>query len=186
MNSGKGNIVLLTVIAVATLLVAVVGATFAYFGALTGSVSPSTIEVTSGTLSVEYNDNSLMVNNGANLGDVLFVKEFAITGTVTGSTNLNYEAMMSIRDNTYTDGALVYTITSVNESNNGSTMSATSVPVAIPSGASNISLGSGVFAGPTTTGSVHKYVLTVTFANDDVNNVGKTFDGSVKVSQTKK
>lgn len=186
MNSGKGNMVLLTVIAVATLLVAVVGATFAYFGALTGSVSPNTIEVTSGTLSVEYKDNSDMVNNGANPGDVLFVKEFELTGTITGSTNLNYEAVINVRNNTYTDGALVYTLTSINDSNNGSTIASSTVPVAIPTGASNISLGSGVFAGPTTAGSVHKYVLVVTFANDHANNYGKVFDASIKVAQSKK
>ena len=33
MNNGKGNMILLTIIAVATLLVAVIGATFAYISA---------------------------------------------------------------------------------------------------------------------------------------------------------
>ena len=49
----------------------------------------------------------------------------------------------NVRNNTYTDGALVYTITSTNTSNNGSTIQTTSVPVAIPTGTSTISLGSG-------------------------------------------
>ena len=58
MNNGKGNMILLTVIAVATLLVAVVGATFAYFGATMNNESETPIEVTSGTLSVEYDGDS--------------------------------------------------------------------------------------------------------------------------------
>jgi predicted ribosomally synthesized peptide with SipW-like signal peptide len=186
MNSGKGNMILLTIISVSTLLVAVVGATFAYFSATMGSVSPNTIEVTSGSLSTQFNESSKMDNYGANLGDVLFTKTFTVTGVVTGSTNLNYEALINVTNNTYTDGALVYTITSTNTSNNGSTIQATSVPVAIPSGASTITLGNGLFAGPTTTGSTHEYTLTITFANDAENNVGKVFEAEMKVSQTTK
>ena len=41
----KKNTVLLTVIAIATLLVAVVGATFAYFGASTTNTASSTVKV---------------------------------------------------------------------------------------------------------------------------------------------
>lgn len=49
------NTLLLTVIAVATLLVAIVGATFAYFTAqITGGESGSTIEVNSATLTITY------------------------------------------------------------------------------------------------------------------------------------
>ncbi len=184
MNSGKGNMILLTVIAVATLLVAVVGATFAYFSATMGSVSPKTIEVTSGTLSTQFSGTSSILNNGANVGDVLYSTKITVTGVVTGSTNLNYEGILNVRNNTYTDGALVYTITSNNTSNNGSTIQTSTVPVAIPTGASTISLGNGLFAGPTTTGSVHEYTLTITFANDAENNIGKTFDAGVNVAQS--
>lgn len=190
MNSGKGSIILLTVIAVATLLVAVVGATFAYFGAtMNGSESKTTIEVTSGTLSVEYDSNSRIKASNLNPGDVVAKKTFTVTGVVTGSTNLNYEALLAIKNNTYTDGALIYTITSKNVSNNGSTITATSKPVAIPTGASTIDLGKGLFAGPIAAGATHQYTVTITFANtglDQSADLGKVVEGALQVSQSKK
>ena len=183
MTSGRGSTILLTIIAVATLLVAVVGATFAYFGAtMRGDNTPKTIEVTNGTLLVEYNNSSIKASN-LNPGDVVVDKNFTVTGVITGSTNLNYEANLIINDNTYSDGALVYTLTSINKSNNGSTIVATSEPVAIPSGKSTIALGKGVFAGPTTNGSTHSYILNITFKNTGE---GKSFDAQLSVSQQKK
>ena len=93
MNNGKGNMILLTVIAVATLLVAVVGATFAYFGATMNNESETPIEVTSGTLSVEYDGDSKINLQSlmSNTETVVATKTFNITGVVTGSNNLNYE-----------------------------------------------------------------------------------------------
>lgn len=187
MNSGKGNMVLLTVIAIATLLVAVVGATFAYFSAtMNGSESSTTIEVTSGTLSTEYNGDSKINAAYINPGDVIATKEFTTIGVVTGSTNLNYEATLVVTNNTYAEGELVYTITSYNESNNGSTIASTSQPVAIPTGISTISLGTGVFAGPIPAGSTHKYTVTVSRAVQADDNVDKTFSGHLSVIQSKK
>lgn len=189
MNGGKGSTILLTIIAVATLLVAVVGATFAYFGAMmNGSEAPTTIEVTSGTLAIEYEGNSIISGGNLNPGDTLINKNFMVTGVVTGSSNLNYESSLVIKNNTFADGALVYTITSTNESNNGSTMVATTEPVGIPNGTSTIVLGNGSFAGPTTTGSSHKYVINITLSPnaDPQANLGKEFSGQLSTSQSKK
>lgn len=190
MNSGKSSMVLLTVIAVATLLVAVVGATFAYFSAtMNGRESATTIEVTSGTLSVEYDGNSKISASNLNPGAVVANKNFTVTGFVTGSTNLNYEAKLIVNNNTFSNGALVYTITSTNVSNNGSTITTTSEPVAIPSGKTTILLGKGLFAGPTTTGSTHSYKVNITFVNkgtDQSADLGKTFDAQFSVGQTTK
>lgn len=187
MNSGKGSIILLTVIAVATLLVAVVGATFAYFGAMiNGRESQKTIEVTSGTLSTEYDTNRKISVSNLNPGDVVATKTITVRGVITGSENLKYGANLVVTNNTYSNGALVYTITSKNVSNNGSTISATSKPVAIPTGASTIELGTGSFAGPTTTGSNHEYVITITFVNtgaDQTADLGKTFAAELQVAQ---
>ena len=58
-NNNKGNMILLTIISVATLLVAVIGATFAYFNiSINSKDSDTTIEVTNGTISIEYADNA--------------------------------------------------------------------------------------------------------------------------------
>ena len=190
MNSGKGSIVLLTVIAVATLLVAVVGATFAYFSAtMNGSESPTTIEVTSGTLAVEYDGNSKLNASNLEPGAIVATKTFTVTGFVTGSSNLNYEANLIVNNNNYSDGALVYSITSKNTSNNGTIIASTTEEVAIPTGKSTIMLGKGLFAGPTTTGSKHTYTLTVKFKNtgaDQSADLGKTFDAYLSVGQSTK
>lgn len=190
MNGGKGSTILLTIIAVATLLVAVVGATFAYFGATMNSGDANTtIEVTSGTLSIEYDGNSTLTGGNVNPGEQIASKNFSVTGVVTGSNNLNYEANLVVKNNTYSEGALVYTITSNNTSNNGSTIAATSEPVAIPTGTSTISLGTGLFAGPTSTGSTHSYTITIEFVNtggDQSADLGKAFEAQLSVTQTKK
>lgn len=186
MNNGKGNIVLLTIIAVATLLVAVTGATFAYFGAtMNGNSSETPIEVTSGTMSVEYDGNRQMNVQGAmaNVGDTLLTKSFDITGVVTGSNNLNYTANLVITNNTYLDGELSYTITSTNIDNNGSTFISTSEPVSLPTGTNTIQLGKGNFAGPIINGGKHNYVINIITNTED--NSTKVFESHLEVSQTK-
>lgn len=189
MNNGKGNMILLTIICVATLLVAVVGATFAYFNiAMKEDKTSKTIEVTGGTLSTEYNGDAKLSGANLNPGDVLGEKAFTITGVVTGSSNLNYEADLVITNNTYSDDALVYTLVSTNTSNNGVVMTSTSEPVAIKSGASTIVLGTGTFAGPTATGATHTYTVKIEFANtgaDQSVDLNKSFDATVVVGQKK-
>ena len=191
MNSEKGSVILLMIISVATLLVAVAGATFAYFGIKVGNESEKIIEATSGTLSVEYDTNSKINAANLNPGDIVATKTFTVTGVITGSEHLNYEATLHVKNNTYTDGALVYTLTSKNVGNNGQTFKATTKPVAIKSGASTIDLSvtPAKFAGPTPTGSTHEYTLTITYVNtgeDQSINAGKIFSGQLQVKQTTK
>lgn len=188
MNNGKGSIILLTIIAVCTLLVAVVGATFAYFSVtMTNGESGTTIEVTSGTLSIEYDGDSKMNASNLNPGDVV-TKNITVSGNVTGSTNLYYLTDLEIKNNTYRDGALVYTITSTNTSNNGTTITSTTEPIAIPSGTSTLKLGEGSFAGPTTGSLSHDYVVTISLVNtgeDQSADLNQTFEANFKLSDKK-
>ena len=50
MNEGKGNVVLLTIIAIATLLISVVGATFAYFTAVFWGDDIPELKIISGSI----------------------------------------------------------------------------------------------------------------------------------------
>lgn len=185
MNNGKGNMILLTVIAVATLLVAVVGATFAYFGATMNNESETPIEVTSGTLSVEYDGDSKINLQSlmSNTETVVATKTFNITGVVTGSNNLNYESSLVVTNNTFGDGELKYTITSTNVTDNGTTFTSTTEPVAIPTGANTIILGKGLFAGPIVTGATHTYTINIITNSIDATN--KVFESHLSTSQTK-
>lgn len=186
MNNGKGNMILLTIIAVATLLVAVIGATFAYFSAtMNGNQSETPIEVTSGTLSIEYDgDSKINIQSPvANPLDTLSSKTFNVTGVVTGSNNLNYDASLVITNNSFGDGELKYTITSTNVSDNGTTFTSTSEPIDIPAGTNTIALGKGVFAGPVLNGAFHNYVLSIITSTGDLAN--KNFEAHLNVTQTK-
>ena len=58
MENNKQNSVLLIIIAVATLLVAVVGATFAYFTASNPSGSTAEVKTTSGKMEIEFADGT--------------------------------------------------------------------------------------------------------------------------------
>ena len=61
MKEGKGNRILLTIVAIATLLVAVVGATFAYFTAvLSGQESATTVKVISGSIGTVIDGGSVI------------------------------------------------------------------------------------------------------------------------------
>lgn len=187
MRNEKGNIVLLTIISVATLLVAVAGATFAYFSAtLPGTESPTTIEVTGGTVFVECSGSSTIsaattVEANASVGK----RTLTVNGNVTGSTNLNYDAKLIVKNNTFADGELVYIITSTNTSNNGSTITSTSEPIAIPSGESTINLGSGKFAGPVPSGATHTYSIEIKYVNEEgIESTGKTFTAQISVAKT--
>lgn len=65
MSEGKNNTVMLTIIGIATLLIAVVGATFAYFSAqLTGTDNEKEYTVRSATVGTEFNGGADITATG--------------------------------------------------------------------------------------------------------------------------
>lgn len=99
-DKNKQNTLLLTVIAVATLLVAVIGATFAYFTAQTsGTESASTVILTAARLEITYEDNTNSVVTANDkiepTTSALITKNFKLTPTTntTGSGNVASPAM---------------------------------------------------------------------------------------------
>lgn len=85
MENNKQNSVLLIIIAVATLLVAVVGATFAYFTASNPSGSTAEVKTTSGKMEITFADGTDAVAAAKQTGfepsnTVLVDKTFTITG----------------------------------------------------------------------------------------------------------
>lgn len=186
MNSEKGNVILLTIIGVATLLVAVAGTTFSYFNATLNGVEPSTtIEVTSGTLKIDYADNSKINAGVVEPGATVATKTFYVDGIITGSSNLSYEAVLNIKNNTYPEGTLVYTITSKNDSKNGTNIASSNKEVVIPNGANKVVLGKGSFAGPVSTGARHTYTLTVKYIGTETLEQGN-IEGTLALEQTTK
>ena len=85
MENNKQNSVLLIIIAVATLLVAVVGATFAYFTASNPSGSTAEVKTTSGKMEITFADGTDAIKAEKQTGfepsnTVLVDKTFTITG----------------------------------------------------------------------------------------------------------
>lgn len=85
MESNKQNNVLLIIIAVATLLVAVVGATFAYFTANNPTGSTAEVRTTSGKMLITFADGTDAIDASKQTGfqpsnAELVKKEFTITG----------------------------------------------------------------------------------------------------------
>ena len=117
-NNNKTNTLLLTVIAIATLMVAVIGATFAYFTANTsGSETISTIQMTGGRLTISYADNSASLSYNQTNGSVepqeaaVIQKAFVLTGTNTTDLTMPYEVNMHVVNNEFSNNALTYVLT---------------------------------------------------------------------------
>ena len=96
MENNKQNSVLLIIIAVATLLVAVVGATFAYFTANNPNGSTAEVKTTSGKMEITFADGKDTIEASKQTGfqpsnAELVKKEFTITGDnfTTAAPNTN-------------------------------------------------------------------------------------------------
>ena len=89
MNENRQNTALLTVIAVATLLVAVVGAIFAYFTTTSNTGSTSTITATTGTMAITFGDGTDTLQTATEAfqpSDAYIIeKTFTIKGTNTAT-----------------------------------------------------------------------------------------------------
>lgn len=116
-NGGKSSTILLTVIGIATLLVVVVGATFAYFAAqvngndtstsvlITASSQGTTIQFTGGE---ENNLSGIYPREDAWLIKDVQIQNSAVSGSASTAT---YTFGLEVTQNTYTPGDLQYTFT---------------------------------------------------------------------------
>lgn len=118
MKEGRNNTILLTVIGIATLLVAVAGATFAYFTAQTRyNDQSSTLIIKSGdSTSLALTGSYVKLENIYPKADawdtkVISFKNDTKTG-VTMSNDVNYTLYMNVQ-NGFSSGALKYTFTQV-------------------------------------------------------------------------
>ena len=125
-NNHKTNTVLLTVIGIATLLIAVIGATFAYFTAqISGNETVPTIQVGAGTLMIEYEGGTPQLHPAgateivpqettpvtAPFGAPIITKEFSLTGNNSTDSVMPYTLAMVVNNNTFRTGSLKYTLT---------------------------------------------------------------------------
>ncbi len=188
-NQKKGNTVLLTVIAIATLLVAVVGATFAYFTAtVTGNDQASSVIVKTanlGTITFTDGDEIKLENAlpGANKSKTFTIEAKEATIPIKYGIKLNIQTNNFV-DTTEKGGSdLVY---SLSGQVTGSTSSSGHAVQTVDEGAISQNSGS-IFAGSGTlgVGEKHTYTFTIKFkeTNSDQNsNQNKTFIGALEVT----
>lgn len=178
----KGNTVLLTVIAVATLLVAVVGATFAYFTAsVTGNENASSVVVKTAQIgTITYTNGNEVKLDNAYPGATSETKTFTVAADASATANVNYSLNWTNVTNQFVNKEdLVYTLTGTNSDTANTTALVTKTNEVAPSG--NTLIGSSVLK----PGETHTYSLTVNFketGSDQNANQGKAFTGKIEVS----
>lgn len=211
-DNSKTNTLLLTVIGVATLLVAVIGATFAYFTAqVGGGESSTTVKMNAGVLKINFtNGNTVDATEGfeptkpavecekkegayycdqAQYSPVA-TKKFTLTGTNTtlASDNMKmpYTIKLVVTKNEFSTGAIKYTLVGTKTGGNAAEGELVQIPnwVDVATGAADAAvLGSGYFLPGTDT--VHSYDLNIYFPDNHVNqdvNKNKVFGAKVEIS----
>ena len=210
-DNSKTNTLLLTVIGVATLLVAVIGATFAYFTAeVGGGESSTTVKMNAGVLKINFtNGNTVHTTEGfeptkaavecekkecayycdqAQYSPVA-TKKFTLTGTNTtlASDNMKmpYTIKLVVTKNEFSTGAIKYTLVGEKRGGNAAAGELVQIPdwVDVATGAADAAvLGSGYFLPGTET--IHKYKLDIYFPDNHVNqdiDKNKVFGARVEI-----
>ena len=125
MDNNKGQTIFLSVIGIATLLVAIVGATFAWFSiSLSGNENASSIVVTTAKLgSVEYTDGAAITLTNIKPTTEATTKTFTVANTDSAATEtIEYKIGLVIDTNTLTaaaDGAFTHELTGVSDKESG-------------------------------------------------------------------
>ncbi len=181
MDEVKSQTIFLSIIGIATLLVAIIGATFAWFSiTVSGNENPSDIVITSGTLGqVSFVDGTNIDIRNIMPGTYTN-KTFTISQTDPEATGkISYNIVLNVRSNTLTPNAnnqFVHSLKSSGNSNGGTlaTLDATVVPT------QSMVIGSGVIEGY----EVHTYQYTIGLNNIDANQnqaQGREFSGYLSV-----
>lgn len=204
MSEGKNNTVMLTIIGIATLLIAVVGATFAYFSAtLTGISDEKEYTVRSATVGTQFNGGDQIAAAGIYPKEEAWgTKTFSIKTTSTKGVSTKYKITLVIDDNdttadaTISDGAghvkrfeanaLSYTLTATeaNAATKGTMPTATETQIADPS--KDIVFGEATIYGNDAVEVTQTYTLSMFFKDtgtDQNANQGAQFKAHISISE---
>lgn len=166
------------------IVIFLISTTYAFFSAIiTGNESVSTIVATGGIMEVAYDNLSgtIEVFDIYPKSDAWVTKNFTITGTNTTDAQMFYKLGLKVDANTFSSGALTYSLTSTNTSNKGEVIaSKTNEPINM----NEITFGTGAFS----TGSemIHTYTFELFFKDIGENqNIDQdaTFAAHITVSE---
>ncbi len=175
----KRNTVFLTIIAVATLLVAVIGATFAYFSVqITGNDTATSTIIKTANIKITYNAGDSI--SGENI-EPNWSDDLTFTVANEGDRQLSYYIKWNDVTNTFDadyPGELTYTVACQAGLTCGKTLTSTEAPTAdgyIDYAAGAINIAAGV---------THSYVIHMAFAetgSEQNYNQGKSFTGAINI-----
>ncbi|NLC48104.1 MAG: hypothetical protein GX758_01915 [Tenericutes bacterium] len=184
MDNNKGQTIFLSVIGIATLLVAIIGATFAWFSiSIQGSDDTDKSVVTKTVLgTVIFTDGDEVVLNSFKQGvNATYTKTFTVSNNTPNTTDdFPYKIYINVEDNSLSDvteGQLVHFISGT-KSGNGTVVDLTETTV--PSQGKQL-LGEGLLSGSET----HTYTYTINFKNTDTqyNVIGKQFNAKIIIEK---
>lgn len=184
MDDVKRQTIFLTIVGIATLLVSIVGSTFAWFSiTVTGAETPNSIIVNSGTLGqVNFNDGNTIEINNLMPGDFK-TKTFTVSQTDPSATGkIAYNIVLNIKENTLTPNSangFVHSLKSSGNSNGGTlaTLNETEVPE------EGLIIGSGVIEGYES--HTYEYRIGLKKLDENQNSAqGKKFSGYLSVVLT--
>lgn len=166
-----------------SMILIMVGATYAYFTAsTTGGETASTINTTAGKMTIAFSNSSgnITLDNIYPKSDAWATKTFVLTGNNNTDLDMIYKLSLVVNNNTFSANALTYQLTATNTSSNGEVVTSSGYL-----NNSNVNLGTGYFK----TGSnlKHSYTLKIYFKKTSENqNVDqqKSFAGYVKIEAT--
>ena len=186
MKENKGTTILLTVIGVATLLVAVVGATFAFFTATVSdqNTNQTNVTVTAATLgTITFTHGNTITLNPAYPGATGNV-DFTVAADAASTVPVDYDVYLVTTTNSVASGRsetnnLVGTLTG---GPTGATINLTNTPLTTTNFAasSEVLIGSGTLQ-PTTTDTWNLAVTLVETGAEQNNDQGRAYTGYLKV-----
>ena len=166
------------------------GVSYAYFRAKINNLeSVSTIGFTSGEMVINYEGNTGTITGTNIIPGWSATKKFTLSGKNATETldstenNMKYKIILAIDNNTFTEGALTYSLAKDSSSSSNGKM-ANEVSGTINQSGNQV-IGKGYFS-KTTTFVNHVYNLTISFPNNDYNQSadnGKSFAAHVTIEE---
>ena len=189
MNDKKISIITI-VSMILSLLLITIGLSFAYFTAnITNTEESTTINVTGGVMTIHYDSEGQEINapNIEPSDDPFGTKTFTLTGNNTTNEDMQYHIILIVEENTFTENALKYKLTSTNTDDNGQVAPSIEELTGIPSGENQeVFLGNAHFSSPTEGNKVHTYNLELYFPETGENqnhDMDKTFKAHIEIRE---
>lgn len=158
------NISNIIIIVILLILITAIS-TYAYFTGILIGDKATNITVNGGNIEIFYNAGSdINVTNIIPSNNHVLRKTFSIIGNNTTNIIMNYKLNLIIESNTFSEKALKYKLTSINNDNNGTTIPSSSYLIDIGN-TNQLELGTGSFTSPTDGYKKHTYHLEIFFPN---------------------